>query len=133
MTDDRLRIHELINLHGHLMDEGRFDRLDELVTADVVYDVTALGGGVLVGPQAMTDAGRQLGDRNPVGHLVTNIVVVALEDDVASAVSKGLGVLTDGSVAAVVYEDELVRTPEGWRIARRVVLPRRRPLHPSRP
>ena len=41
---ERIRIHELINLHGHLMDEAEFDRLDELLTDDVVYDVSALGG-----------------------------------------------------------------------------------------
>ena len=39
-TADRLQIHELLALHGHLADEGRFDRLDELFTADAVYDMS---------------------------------------------------------------------------------------------
>lgn len=131
VSDDRLLIHELINLHGHLFDEGEFDRLGELFTEDVVYDVSALGGGNLIGPAAVADAGRALADANPVSHHVTNVVVVSLDADSATAVSKGLGVMTDGSVGAVTYQDQLVRTPAGWRIALRRALPRRRPLHPG--
>lgn len=131
MPDDRLLVHELINLHGHLVDEAAFDRLGEVFTADVVYDVTALGGSELVGPTAIADAGRTLGPRNPVGHHVTNVVVTRLDRDDATAVSKGIGVMTDGTVGSVVYEDTLARTTDGWRIARRRVLPRVEPLRPS--
>lgn len=42
--EDRLAIHELINLHGHLCDAGAFDRFEEIMTEDVVYDVSDLGG-----------------------------------------------------------------------------------------
>jgi 3-phenylpropionate/cinnamic acid dioxygenase small subunit len=130
-AEDRLEIHELIGLHGHLMDEGRFDRLGELFTAEVVYDVTLLGGGELRGPGAIADVGRALGDGNPVAHHVTNVVVQPGTDaDTARVVSKGLGVTTDGTVGSVTYEDDVVRTADGWRIARRTVRPRRRPLHP---
>ncbi|MCZ1017402.1 hypothetical protein [Streptomyces noursei] len=33
----------------------------------------------------------------------------------------------DGSCSSVTYEDVVVRTPGGWRIAHRTVLPRRAP------
>lgn len=132
MPDDRVLIHELINLHGHLMDEGALDRLPELFTDDVVYDVSSMGGGTLVGPPAIADAARRLGDRNPLGHHVTNIVVISIGDDDAAAVSKGLGVMSDGSVGSVVYEDDLRRTPDGWRISRRRVRRRAAPVEPSR-
>lgn len=131
MHDDRLLIHELINLHGHLCDEGQFDRFGEIFTDDVVYDVSALGGGELLGPAAVAEAGRALGDANPLAHHVTNVVVVHLDGDSARALSKGLGVMADGAVGSTLYEDELTRTSAGWRIARRRVLPRRKPLHPS--
>jgi hypothetical protein len=36
---DRIRIHELINLHGHLFDEGELARLGELLTDDNVVVV----------------------------------------------------------------------------------------------
>lgn len=44
--------------------------------------------------------------------------------------SKGLGVGADGRVGSVVFEDAAVRTPGGWRIARRMVRARRVPLQP---
>lgn len=127
---DRIRIHEIINRHGHLVDEGAFDRLAEIFTEDVVYDVSALGGTVLTGPDAVADAGLALGDRNPLGHHVTNVVVVEIGPARARARSKGLAVMSDGTAGSVVYDDELLRTENGWRIAVRRVLPRRRPLTP---
>jgi hypothetical protein len=39
LTDaDRAAIHELIALHGHLVDDRRVDDLDQLFTEDAVYD-----------------------------------------------------------------------------------------------
>lgn len=45
-ADDKWAIGETLALHGHLFDEGELDRLDELFTDDVVYDVSALGSDV---------------------------------------------------------------------------------------
>jgi SnoaL-like domain len=128
--DDRITIYELIAMHGHVMDSGEFDRLDELFTEDFVYDVEALGFGTLNGVDAFAQAARALGDDNPIGHHVTNTVVVTAEDDVATVRSKGIGILADGTSGTVVYEDVVRRTSDGWRIAYRTVVPRRRPLHP---
>ena len=127
-VEDRMAVHELVSLHGHLMDEGSFDRLAELFTPDVVYDVTALGGGSLHGVDAIRDAGLTLGARNPVGHHVTNVVVVPIDDDECRVLSKGIGVMLDGTTGSVSYDDVVRRTDDGWRIARRAVLPRRVPL-----
>jgi 3-phenylpropionate/cinnamic acid dioxygenase small subunit len=38
--DDRLALHELLALHGHLVDDGALDRFGELFTDDVIYDLT---------------------------------------------------------------------------------------------
>ena len=127
------RIHELINLHGHLMDEGEFDRLHELVTDDIVYDVSALGAGQLIGSDAIIAAGQALGDNNPLAHHVTNVIVVRIDNETAQVRSKGLAVMSSGVAASVVYDDELRRTDKGWRIAVRRVLPRAVPLRPSGP
>jgi ketosteroid isomerase-like protein len=129
-TDDRMTIYELIALHGHLVDAGDFHRLDELFTDDFVYDVGALGFGSLEGADAFVAASRALGDGNPLGHHVTNVLVVADEGDVATVRSKGIGILADGTSGTVVYEDLVRRTGVGWRIFRRTVIPRHRPLHP---
>jgi 3-phenylpropionate/cinnamic acid dioxygenase small subunit len=119
-TDDRLAIHELLALHGHLVDGGALDRLDELFTDDVVYDLTPLGGTTLSGIEAIRVSAVQRGDRNPVAHLVTNIVVEE-HDGKITARSKFLGVRRDGSVGSGVYDDVLRRTADGWRISRRRV------------
>lgn len=129
-ADDRLAIHELVALHGHLIDAGEFDRLDELFTDDFVYDLEAFGLGLLKGPQALTAASRALGDRNPLGHHVTNIMVIADEGNAATVRSMGIGIQADGTSGTVVYEDRVRRTSKGWRITHRTVIPRRRPLHP---
>ena len=124
--EDRIAITDLINLHGHLVDAG--EPFDDLFTPEVQYDVTDLGGGLITGTAALWEAALALGDRNPVGHHVTNIVLSDISDDEVAATSKGLGVMADGTVGSVTYEDTVVRTPDGWRISHRRVLARRRPL-----
>lgn len=128
-VEDRLAIYELMALHGHLMDDGAFDRLDELFTEDFVYDLGALGFGCLRGSDALVSSALTLGDANPLAHHVTNALVIATEADEATVRSKGIAVRPDGSTGTVVYEDVVRKTSAGWRIARRSVLPRLRPLH----
>jgi 3-phenylpropionate/cinnamic acid dioxygenase small subunit len=129
-TQDRLEIHELLSLHGHLMDEGLFVRLHELFTPDVVYDLEAFGGPQLHGIEAIRDSAVALGSRNPLGHHITNIVVTAVHASEVEVRSKGLGVRGDGSVGSVTYQDRVRRTDAGWRIAVRKISPRREPLAP---
>jgi hypothetical protein len=130
-VENRIAIHELIALHGHLMDEGNFDRLPELVTEDIEYDVTMMGGGILRGPTEIADAAKQLGEHNPLGHHVTNVVIDTLSTTTATCRSKGIGIMSNGTIGTVVYEDELTLTPDGWRLSKRQVLPRLHPLQPS--
>jgi 3-phenylpropionate/cinnamic acid dioxygenase small subunit len=126
-TADVVELHQLVALHGHLVDAGELDRLDELFTPDARYDVSALGQGVLRGVAEFRAATAAFADdpRNPVGHHVTNVVVTAVGPDEAAVRSKGIGVLRDGRAGTVTYEDRAVRTPTGWRIAARRVLPGR--------
>jgi SnoaL-like domain len=125
-ADDVLAIHELLALHGHLVDGRELDRLDELFTAHAVYDVRALGQGEIHGLEQFREVSLAFADdeRNPVGHHVTNVIVEELTGDTAVVRSKGLGVLRDGRTGSVTYLDRLVRTPQGWRIAARRVVPR---------
>jgi len=127
-VEDRLAVHELLSLHGHLMDGGEFDRMEELFCSDVVYDVSAFGLGELHGHEAITRASLALGEANPIGHHVTNICVTEDPDGTVRVRSKGIGVSATGSVGSVVYEDVVRRETAGWRIAYRKVLPRRMPL-----
>ncbi|HZC53875.1 MAG TPA: nuclear transport factor 2 family protein [Mycobacterium sp.] len=129
-TEDRCAIEDLINLHGHLIDRGDFDGLPALFAERVTYDVSALGGGVIVGLAALREAGLALGEANPVAHHVTNIVLDQAPDGTVRALSKGLGVMADGSIGSATYEDIVERDTVGWRITHRIVRPRRTPLQP---
>ncbi|MFE7746169.1 nuclear transport factor 2 family protein [Nocardia sp. NPDC057455] len=94
--------------HGHLVDAGELDRMDELFTADVIYDLTDLGFGELRGVPALREAALALGDANPVGHHVTNVLIT--ENDAGTVVvrSKGIGIDADGGCGSVTYEDVVV-------------------------
>jgi 3-phenylpropionate/cinnamic acid dioxygenase small subunit len=126
--DDRTAITDAICLHGHFVDDGELDRLSELFTADVIYDVTDLGGGVLRGVTALKAAGLELGAANPVGHHVTNIVLTELDPDRVAARSKAIGIMANGTCGSLTYQDTIVRGELGWRITHRTITPRRVPL-----
>ncbi|KIF66745.1 polyketide cyclase [Streptomyces sp. AcH 505] len=98
-AEDRFVVTDLISMHGHLVDSGELDRLGELFTEDVVYDLTDF-----------------------------DVVLTRLGSGEVHALSKGIGVRADGTTGSVTYEDVAVRTDEGWRIRFRKVLARRAPL-----
>jgi hypothetical protein len=63
--------------------------------------------------------------RHPLAHHATNVVVTEDADGTVRVLSKGAGVGAGGRVGSVTYRDIAVRTPDGWRIAERVVVLRR--------
>ena len=126
--EDHVAINELIALHGHLCDSGELNRLDEVFTADVEYDLTDFGQQPIHGIRACAAAAYALGERNPVGHHVTNVVLSEAGSDRVQGRSKGIGVNADGTCGSVTYEDVIVRGGQGWRISRRKVIARRAPL-----
>lgn len=125
---DRIDINDLINLHGHLTDAGELDRAGELFTPDVTYDVADFGLGSLHGTAAMRAAALALGDANPVGHHVTNIVITRIDDRSVRVQSKGIGVKASEPAGSVVYDDIVTRQPDGWKISYRKVTARRAAL-----
>jgi hypothetical protein len=129
-ADDRQAITDLLHLHGHYTDSGAFDRMDELFALDAVFDLSDFGLGVRTGLAEMSDAVRAVGDGHPVGHHVTNVVLSEGDGDRAHAISKGIGIMADGSCGSVVYEDVLRPGPSGWRITQRTIRARRKPLTP---
>lgn len=126
--EDRAAITEVIAKHGHLCDSGELDRLDEVFTADVIYDLTDFGQQVLRGLLACAAAARALGELNPVGHHVTNVVLTETADGSVHAQSKGIGINADGTCGSVTYEDTVVHGDQGWRISQRKIQARKAPL-----
>jgi hypothetical protein len=128
-AEDRWAIGETISLHGHLFDEGQLDRLDELFTRDVVYDVSDLGYGVLVGIDAVRDGALALGARNPLAHIVTNIIITDVKDNHTATVrSKAIAIMSDRGCGTATYVDTVRRQSDGWRIGHRKILARSEPL-----
>ena len=126
-TGDRLAIHELVSLHGHLADTRQSEDLAQLLTPEASYDVTAYGLGIVQGLPALIELFSSAPGDQPVGHHVTNVIVTADPhgDDRAKVLSKGLSVMADGTAGTVVYKDDVVRTTDGWRINARIVVPSR--------
>jgi ketosteroid isomerase-like protein len=128
-AEDRWAIGETLSLHGHLFDEGQLDRLAELFTPDVVYDVSSFGMGELRGIEEIRDAALELGEKNPLAHHVTNVVIESDGGDRATARSKGIAVMASGMCGSTTYLDTLRREDGRWRIEHRTILPRRTPLN----
>ncbi|MBV9845547.1 MAG: nuclear transport factor 2 family protein [Kutzneria sp.] len=129
-VEDRLDIHELIALHGHLADAGDFDRMHQVFSDELVCDLTDFGAGEVRGLAALRDMALALGDQNPVGHHTTNVVMTSVDDDTVRVRSKGIGIRADGTTGSVVYDDVVQRMANGWRIVSRRITARRRPLTP---
>lgn len=125
---DRIAVTDLLHGYGHLVDAGELDRLDELFTPDVTYDLADFGQGTLAGVAAIRAAALAMGDANPVGHHLTDVVLTEQADGQVRARSKGLGVMADGTTGSVVYDDMIVRAGDSWRIRHRKIVARRVPL-----
>jgi 3-phenylpropionate/cinnamic acid dioxygenase small subunit len=125
-AEDRLAIHDVIALHGHVADDRDWDRLGDLFTNDAVLDLEDFGYGTLHGLQAIKDLSRGSQDDKgqPLGHHATNIVVVGPDGDGVRVRSKALAVMADGTSGTAVYEDTVHRGDHGWRISRRKVVAR---------
>jgi hypothetical protein len=125
-AEDRLAIHDVIALHGHIADDRAWDRLGDLFTDDAVLDLADFGYGTLHGLQAIKDLSRGSQDDKgqPLGHHATNIIVVSQDGEGVRARSKALAVMADGTSGTAVYEDTLRRGDHGWRIIRRKVVAR---------
>jgi hypothetical protein len=130
-ADDRWAINDTVSLHGHIFDGGHLNRLEEIFTSDVIYDMNAVGIGAFEGIDMVRGAAAQMEDRGvgPLAHHVTNIVVTGEEGDIVTVESKGLMVMRDGAVESVTHLDTVCRHDGGWRISRRIISPLRPVAH----
>jgi len=74
MTEtERLAIQELLSRYVHLVDDADWDRLDDIFTADGVFDLTAIGKGAPAGIDELRVCFAGL--NHPLAHHTTNIVI----------------------------------------------------------
>jgi 3-phenylpropionate/cinnamic acid dioxygenase small subunit len=118
---DRVEIIELMARYGNIIDEREYSRTAEVFTADAVYDVSDFGFGVARGIDAIVEVWTNSAT-HPLAHHITNVEVRPSGDGTIRVYSKIIAVGYKGRVGSGTYKDIVVKRPEGWRIAERVVL-----------
>ena len=119
-ADDRLAIHELMARYANLIDSREFSRAGEVFADDARYDVSDFDMGVAVGAAAIAELLRG-SQAHPLAHHVTNVEISTDRDGPVRVRSKVLGVGAGGRVGSADYRDTVVKAPQGWRIAERIV------------
>ena len=119
---DVVMIEQLLNKYGHLVDARAWDRFDELFTADCVVDYTNVRAPkVFHGIPEVLEYFRVA--NHPPAHHVSNIWVELIDGD--HHVHSKFFVAFCGPTHdprrwyGGDYDDVVVRTGAGWRIARR--------------
>ncbi|MBF4999665.1 nuclear transport factor 2 family protein [Nocardia sp. BSTN01] len=115
--DDHLAIHRLVALYGHVIDERQFSRVGEIFTADAEYDVRNRGAGYHRGIAAIRELWTATGNRHPLAHHGTNVLIEERSDGGVDVLSKGVCVHPDGTVHSTTYRQVAVRTADGWRLS----------------
>ena len=121
---DRLEIQQLLVDYASAIDQRRFDDLDRVFTPDAYIDYRAMGGIDGHYPQVKAWLAEVLPNFGAYYHLVGNFDL-RLAGDTASGRTMCFNPMQlgdDGRVlfCALWYDDDFVRTSEGWRITRRV-------------
>ena len=124
MEDDKAQIAEVLIRYATGIDCKDWPLLRSCWTDEIDVDYGDLGH--FATGEALTDLMRQIHDgMGPTYHRITNLVINA-DGDRATArsyVHALLMAIPDDSASWIEalghYDDELVRTPDGWRIARR--------------
>ncbi|MEU5692340.1 nuclear transport factor 2 family protein [Actinosynnema sp. NPDC020468] len=113
-------------LFPHVFDNRDVDRFGLVFTEDAVIELTMGGGREVRGLAAIREFALAIGPDRVDHHTLDSVVFRAPGDpaEVLRVRSRYLAVLVDGSVTNGDYLDEFRDTPAGWRIARRVSVPR---------
>lgn len=115
---DRLAVADVLLAYGSILDDKEWDRLEGCFTPDAV--AVLAGGPRLEGAPAIVAAIREaLAGFRATHHLIANAEVV-LDGDRARLRANLLATQLTGDGAfevGGVYREELVRTPDGWRIS----------------
>jgi len=122
---DRIEIQDLIARYAHAIDDQDWDALDAVFTPDAVIDYTEVGGPRGLYPEIKRYLAEALPRFRPYQHLSAT-TRLQIDGDRAQAKTILFNPMTiehEGEsrmfFVGLWYRDDLVRTPEGWRIARR--------------
>jgi SnoaL-like domain len=122
---DRLEIQQLMVDYSTAIDQRRFDDLDKVFTPDAYIDYRATGGIDGHYPEVKEWLAQVLPNFRVYAHMLGNFSV-RIDGDTASSrvICFNPSVLAGDNKQVLFvglwYDDEFVRTPDGWRMTRRV-------------
>ncbi len=122
---DRLEIQQLVVDYSTAIDSRRIDDLDVVFTPDAYIDYTALGGIVGLYAEVMAWLAEVLPNFPMYSHMLGNFSV-RIDRDTASSRTICFNPMVLGGdkeqvmLCGLWYDDEFLRTPDGWRMNRRV-------------
>jgi hypothetical protein len=122
---DRFEIHQLLIDYSTAIDQRRFDDLDRVFTEDAYIDYRAMGGIDGRFPEVKVWLAQVLPNFPAYAHMLGNFDV-RIDGDTASSRTILFNPMVLGGeknqilFCGLWYEDDFIRTPEGWRMSRRV-------------
>jgi 3-phenylpropionate/cinnamic acid dioxygenase small subunit len=124
---DRLEIEAVLTRYAWALDSKQFDELDAVFTPDAHIDYTSSGGEAGAYPDVKAWLAKVLPNFPAYQHLVTN-KQITVDGDRATSRAEFYNPMVmanrDGATSIFFvggeYHDQLVRTPNGWRITNRV-------------
>ncbi|AHC25087.1 MULTISPECIES: nuclear transport factor 2 family protein [Mycobacteriaceae] len=121
---DRLEIQQLLIAYSTAIDSRRFDDLDQVFTADAYIDYRAMGGVDGRYPEVKAWLSEVLPNFPAYAHMLGN-VDVRIAGDTAISRTLCFNPMVLGGEGQVLfcglwYDDEFIRTAEGWRMTKRV-------------
>ena len=122
---DRLEIQQLLVEYSTAIDQRRFDDLDRVFTPDAYIDYRAMGGIDGRFPEVKAWLAQVLPNFPAYAHMLGNFDV-RIDGDTASSRTICFNPMVLGGdqnqilYCGLWYEDEFIRTPEGWRLSSRV-------------
>ena len=124
---DRFEIQDLVYRYSQIIDAKDFDALRDVFTEDAHIDYSVFGGAVGGREEIIEFLHKVMGMFPNTQHLNANVQIEVDGDTGRGRVmcfNPQEMTLPDGAIQVVMfglwYVDEYRRTPEGWRIARRV-------------
>jgi SnoaL-like domain len=122
---DRLEIQQLLIDYSTAIDKRQFDDLDRVFTPDAYIDYRAMGGVDGRFPEVKAWLAQVLPNFPAYAHMLGNFDV-RVDGDTASSRTICFNPMVLGGeqnqilYCGLWYDDEFIRTPEGWRMSRRV-------------
>lgn len=123
---DRIAIQDLIVRESNLLDACDFDAYEALFTPDAYIDYRS-AGAIDGNPREVRAFLEQIMPTFPYGHHMVGNFEISVDGDTAKAKSmEWIALGWSGteppmtSFQGLLYEDELVRTAEGWKFSKRI-------------